>query len=188
MVTAGNERVQAAVLVDFATETEVALPNILAEVDKAPGLGDRRSTRYLIEKLDPETGEPVLDDNFNPVMIEDPEGESLYVGEFPYNIPQACDYFQNGLYKTHLLTEVGAGGDLMILVQKFRAKERDWVVLDNFRLTYYGTEKPSDDQVGVKDVKNAVANTIKIYNLQGQQVKNAAKGFYIINGKKYIKK
>lgn len=185
---AGDERAQAAALVDFTTETEVALPNILDEADKAPGLGDRRTTRNLIEKIDPETGEPVLDENLNPVMIEDPEGEQLYAGEFPYDIPQACEYFQNGLYKTHLLTEVGADGELMILVQKMRAQDRDWVVLDNFRLTYYGTEKPSDDQVGVKDVKNAVANTIKIYNLQGQQVKNAAKGFYIINGKKYIKK
>jgi hypothetical protein len=185
----GNPLMQTAVLTDMYTGEEVALPNILSEVNKAPGLGNRGTTRYLIQKT--EAGEPVFD-NGEPVMIEDPEGEALYVGEFPKYVNEACDYFQNGLYKVGMLTEVGAGGDLMILIQKISDEpiERDWVVLDNFRLTYYGANKPSDEMVGVKEIATAAeqTSTAKIYNLQGQQVKNVTKGLFIRGGKKFVRK
>lgn len=185
----GNPLMQTAVLTDLITGDKVALPNILSEVNKAPGLGNRGTTRYLIQKT--EAGEPVFD-NGEPVMIEDPEGEALYVGEFPKYVNEACDYFQNGLYKVGMLTEVGAGGDLMILIQKISDEpiERDWVVLDNFRLTYYGANKPSDEMVGVKEIATAAeqTSTAKIYNLQGQQVKNVTKGLFIRGGKKFVRK
>ena len=138
----GSERVRAAMLVDINTDNSVELPNILDEVDQAPGLGNRSTTRYRIDEYDGE-GKPVTNDDGTIRQIDDPNGEDLYVGEFPMWINEACDYFQNGLYKTSLLVEVTTG-DLMILVQKFREKNSDWVVLDNFRLTYYGTEKPNE--------------------------------------------
>ena len=102
-------------------------------------------------------------------------------------INEACDYFQNGLYKTGILVQVTTG-DLMILVQKFREKNSDWVVLDNFRLTYYGTEKPSEELQGISNVNANLNVNANYYNLQGQKVKNPAKGLYIINGRKYIRK
>ena len=147
----GGEPVQAAYLLTMNGE-EVLLPNITKEVDQAPGLGDRRTVLPLIPDLD-ENGQEQYDDNGNLRMKEDQSAERQYVGEFPYNIPQACDFFQSGLYKTDLLVEVSADGSLMIIIQKERGDvERDWVVVDNFRLTYYGTEQPTEEQLGVNDI------------------------------------
>ena len=184
---AGEERVRAAFLVDMNTDTQVALPNILDEVDKAPGLGNRSTTRYRIDEIG-EDGQPVMNEDGSIRQIDDPNGEDLYVGEFPMWVNEACDYFQSGLYKTSMLVEV-TGSDLMILIQKFRDKANDWVVLDNFRLTYFGTEKPSEEVLGVENVTATPQSvTGKIYNLQGQEMKTVTKGIYIYNGKKYIKR
>ena len=184
---AGEERVKAAFLVDMNTDTQVALPNILDEADKAPGLGNRSTTRYRIDEIG-EDGQPVMNEDGSIRQIDDPNGEDLYVGEFPMWVNEACDYFQSGLYKTSMLVEV-TGSDLMILIQKFRDKANDLVVLDNFRLTYFGTEKPSEEVLGVKNVTTTPQSvTGKIYNLQGQEMKTVTKGIYIYNGKKYIKR
>ena len=183
---AGEERVRAAMLVDMNTDNSVELPNILDEVNKAPGLGNRSTTRFRIDEIG-EDGQPVMNDDGTIRQIDDPNGEDLYVGEFPMWINEACDYFQNGLYKTGILVQVTTG-DLMILVQKFREKDSDWVVLDNFRLTYYGTDKPSEELQGISNVNANLNVNANYYNLQGQKVKNPAKGLYIINGRKYIRK
>ena len=184
---AGEERAHAAVLVDMDSFEEVQLPNILDEVDKAPGLGNRSTTRFQVQATD-EEGNPIYEeDGETPRMIDDPNGEDLYVGEFPMWINEACNYFQNGLYKTGILVEV-KNTDLMILVQKSGEKANDWVVLDNFRLTYYGTTKPTEEQQGIMETATERPATGKIYNLQGQQVKNAQKGLFIFDGKKYFKK
>ena len=184
----GQERVRAAKLVDMMSEAEVELPNILDEANNAPGLGNRSTTRYRIDEIGGD-GLPVYNDDNTIRQIDDPNGEDLYVGEFPMWVYEATDYFQNGLYKTSMMVEV-TGQDLMILVQKFRDQPNDWVLLDNFRLTYFGTEKPSEEELGVKDMTTATVNATvgKIFNLQGQQMKGASKGLYIFNGKKYLKK
>ena len=183
---AGGERVRAAELVDFNTEERVALPNILDEKDKAPGLGNRDKTRYLIEERD-EFGEIIPNEDGTPHMIEDPNGEWLYVGEFPKWCDEAIQYFQLGLYKTKLLME-STDGSLMILLTKERESARDWIVFDNFRLTYYGTVKPTEEELGVKDIVETINATGKVYNLQGQQVKTMQKGLFISDGKKFFKK
>ena len=183
---AGEERVKAAVLLDMNTFEEVALPNILDEVNQAPGLGNRSTARPRIQETD-ENGEPVTNEDGTPRMIDDPNGEDLYVGEFPMWITEACDYFQNGLYKANFLVQV-TSSELMILVQKMRQKDSDWVVLDNFRLTYFGTEKPSPDAIEGVTEKATLAPSTAIYNLQGQQVKTAQKGLYIYGGKKFFRK
>ena len=143
---AGEERVRAAKLVDLNSDAEVEFPNILDEVNKAPGLGNRSTTRYLIDEIG-EDGQPVYNDDGTIRQIEDPNGENLYVGEFPMWVNEACDYFQSGLYKINLLVEV-TGNDMMLLVQKFRDRPNDWVVVDNFRLTYYGAQKPAEGLQG----------------------------------------
>ena len=183
---AGEERAHVAELGELNSSNSVVLPNILDEADKAPGFGHRGDTTWRIQKTD-EEGTPLFDDDNNPIMIDDPEGERLYAGEFPYWVTDACNYFQNGLYKTHLLVET-TSSDLTILITKYEYQPRDWVVLDNFRLTYFGTEKPSEDQQGIKETAIERPATGKLYNLQGQQVKNAQKGLFIFDGKKYFKK
>lgn len=44
------------------------------------------------------------------------------------------------------------------------------------------------ETTGIEGVKTAAANNGKIYNLAGQEVKNAQKGLYIQNGKKFVVK
>lgn len=132
---------------------DILLPNITAEVNKAPGLGNNTS-----------------------------------VGEYPDGIDQAVQFFQLGLYQVQLLVDVNASGILDIGVAKDeKGHDGDWVVVDNFRLKYYGTEKP--DLTGIENVVTTTVNNGKIYNLQGMEVKDATKrGIYIRDGKKFVVK
>lgn len=61
-------------------------------------------------------------------------------GAFP-NYPDASfEYFEHGAYLTTVEAQVGSNGELTLGVKKdTRPHEGDWVVLDNFRLTYLGT-------------------------------------------------
>lgn len=107
------------------------------------------------------------------------------VGEYPDACSQACDYFENGLYKVTVPVEV-TNGTLKISVTKDRQQEADWVVVDNFRLQYRGTE--IGGITGIEDVVKENANA-PIYNLNGVQVKSAnERGIYIQNGKKFVVK
>ena len=132
---------------------DILLPNITAEVNKAPGLGNNTS-----------------------------------VGEYPDGIDQAVQFFQLGLYKVQILVDVNASGIIDIGVAKDeKGHDGDWVVVDNFRLIYYGTEKP--DLTGVDVIVTTPVNNGKIYNLQGMEVKDATKrGIYIRDGKKFVVK
>jgi hypothetical protein len=92
--------------------------------------------------------------------------ESFTAGQY-YCKPEKGVYVNNGI-----LT-VGVRGTGV----------NQWVVFDNFRLTYYG----SDNTVGITEVNTNVENNVKsIYNLNGQKVEKAKKGLYIINGKKVV--
>ena len=109
------------------------------------------------------------------------------VGWIPNNPQQATNYFQVGAYKNSLLVQVGDDGVLTIGVHKEGGAEKDWVCLDNFRLTYLGTQTPTGIN-GVTDDAETVKDG-KIYNLQGVQVKSATqRGIYIQNGKKFVVK
>lgn len=109
------------------------------------------------------------------------------VGWIPNNPQQATNYFQVGAYKNSLLVQVGDDGVLTIGVHKEGGAEKDWLCLDNFRLTYLGTQTPTGIN-GVTDDAETVKDG-KIYNLQGVQVKSATqRGIYIQNGKKFVVK
>ena len=109
------------------------------------------------------------------------------VGWIPNDPQQATNYFQVGAYKNSLLVQVGDDGVLTIGVHKEGGAEKDWVCLDNFRLTYLGTQTPTGIN-GVTDDAETVKDG-KIYNLQGVQVKSATqRGIYIQNGKKFVVK
>ena len=137
----------------YSGMSDIFLPNITAEVNKAPGLGNNTS-----------------------------------VGEYPDGIDQAVQFFQLGLYKVQILVEVDASGIIDIGVAKDeKGHDGDWVVVDNFRLIYYGTQEP--DFTGVKEIVSKPINNDKIYNIQGIEVKNPSmRGIYIINGKKVVLK
>ena len=122
-------------------------------------------------------------------------GNMTSVGEYPDGIDQAVQFFQLGLYKVQLLVEVDASGILDIGVAKDeKGHEGDWVVVDNFRLIYFGTTEPTDEQIdnvtgidpAIQTVDSPAANG-RIYNLQGIEVKSLMKGhIYIKDGRKFI--
>ena len=175
VVGSGGEALHEAKL--FADFEEVEMMNILDEVDKAPGLGDsRRVSLFTNEEGD--TWADFADD-----------GE-FYVGEFPMWIYQACNYFQTGLYKNYVLVEVPSDGQLEIGVSKDREMSQDWTVVDNFRLTYYGTQKPDADAIEtVRDEIATAKSESRTYNLQGVQVKGQLqRGIYVKDGKKIVVK
>lgn len=174
VIGSGGEPMQAAML--YADMEDVPLMNITSEADKAPGLGDRR--RVSAE----------LDEDGDAVSAADGE---YYVGEFPYWCSQACEYFALGLYKNQVLIEVVSNGELEIGVTKDHEQLHDWVVVDNFRLTYFGTQKPSPDAIeSVRDDMATTTNaTERIYNLQGVEMQGTlSRGLYIKNGKKVVVK
>ena len=90
-----------------------------------------------------------------------------------------------------------AEGDPVILGvgKDVQGAEKDWVVADNFRLTYYGKSTTKDEVkdmlssgvVPVIDNSDDAKGDNRIYNLQGIEVTNpTAPGIYIRNGKKFV--
>ena len=113
----------------------------------------------------------------------------------PDGVVQATNNFKLGLYKTTLVFETAYEGPLNFGVDNLgQDLEASWLVVDNFRLTYFGPDANKDEVIdlltGMKDdiVKTTPAEN-RIYTLQGIQVKDAKKsGIYIVNGKKVVVK
>jgi hypothetical protein len=108
----------------------------------------------------------------------------------------AEDYFKSGLYWNELLfTITDEVGHLAIGVDKAYDEtlegKGDWIVMDNWRLIYYGSNVLDPD--GIKgvitdEIKKPVLNSKNIYNILGQKLQKAQKGVNIVNGKKYVVK
>ncbi len=60
-----------------------------------------------------------------------------------------------------------------------------WVIFDNFRLTYYGEKNLT---TGISEVNTTAEAANAIYNLQGQKLQKTVKGLNIIGGKKIFVK
>lgn len=97
----------------------------------------------------------------------------------------AVDFFQNGLYNNTIKFELKDTGYLTFSVEKYEGVPNDWVVLDNFRLKYYGTTEPNVDAIKTVDT-TPTTGVRAIYNLQGQKLQKAVKGINIINGRKVV--
>lgn len=162
---------------DFNDDT--ALPYILTEANKCPYEGR---------------------------TVVDAEGNE-------YNIPggvdqnaayQATSFFKMGLYNCYTVIKLDEGVDLTMGVYKggefgevFDRDMGDWIVVDNFRLTYYGNETTKEevraaieaaaDKDGVDTIEATPVYDGRIYNIHGIEVKNpSAPGIYIQNGKKFV--
>ncbi len=146
-------------------EGEAYLPNILSESFKAPGEGR---------------------------VVTSAEGTKY---EIPEYCDQAANYFRSGLYPVHFTVAKG-DEDLVIGVGKDeQGSPEDWVVIDNFRLNYYGAETTVEEveqalSAGIDEVvtdNKQYPSDNNIYNLQGIRVINpTVPGIYIQNGKKFI--
>ena len=108
----------------------------------------------------------------------------------PNNPWQACsDYFENGLYWNTMkfqITEENQG-KVTLGIKKVNDANEDWVVVDNFRLKYYGKDEPIVD--GINEINPDIFNGKEtIYNLMGQKLQKVQKGINIVNGRKVLVK
>ena len=74
------------------------------------------------------------------------EGTNTNIGNFPDNMRQASKFFENGLYKKSLRFVVDADNtEVKIGIKKGTGnRDNNWVVTDNFRLTYLGGTIPTE--------------------------------------------
>ena len=109
----------------------------------------------------------------------------------------ALDYFGNGLYWNEFIFSIPEEdpGHLAIGIHKEYDEETapgDWIVMDNWRLIYYGNDVEDPDAIKGITTDEINNNTTKaqkgIYNMLGQRLSKMQRGVNIINGKKVIKK
>ena len=161
----------------YAGSEEVSLANILDEMDKCPGEGH---IAYDV------TYEGDGDDR--------KEVSREAVGEIPMYVNEVEAWFHAGFYTNKIVFKHNGGELFMGIFKDSQANEEDWVVVDNFRLTFYGNQTTVEDVLkGTSAIDTILpdgAETVKdnrIFNLMGIEVKNpTAPGIYIQNGKKFI--
>lgn len=82
---------------------------------------------------------------------------------------------------------VGEDGTLVIGLRSTSGTE-DWSVIDNARLTYYGTNSSID--TGISAITSSKTNNSSVYSISGVKVADSLsglkKGVYIHSGKKYM--
>ena len=106
----------------------------------------------------------------------------------------ANEYFRSGLYWNELafsIPEEDAGHIGIGIYKEFDETldgKGDWIVMDNWRLKYYGGANTQEIIDGISDViKTPVQTTKTIYNLSGQKLTKTQKGVNIVNGRKVLK-
>ena len=106
------------------------------------------------------------------------------------------DYFPCGLYWNKLAFTITEDdpGHIALGVNKPYDENRDdedWIVMDNWRLVYYGNGDIDPDGIkGIEsdEIKKTNASSKGIYNMLGQRLQKTQKGVNIVGGKKIIKK
>ncbi len=104
-------------------------------------------------------------------------------GWVPNSMDETASYFAQGFYINKVDAWV-TDGTLRIGIRKETGEEGDWVIFDNFRLTYYGTKAPA----GIGQLTTDKSQ-MTIYDLMGRKVtdtENLKGGIYIVNGQKII--
>ena len=116
-------------------------------------------------------------------------------------MPDACweaaeRFFWNGLYWNKLMIHLSAEdlkNGLILGVRKPHMPNKEdntvgeWVVVDNFRLRYYGESEKEPTGIGsIAEESNTGMSDNTIYNLLGQKLTRLQKGVNIINGRKVV--
>lgn len=119
------------------------------------------------------------------------EGTTYYM---PNDMVSCGQFFDMGLYKTSLIVKV-TENKLRIGVKKTEQIGDDWVLLDNFTLTYFGEnsqKEASDDVAGINTINVRGAKS-EFFTLDGRKTIAAQKGIFIQkivleNGKVLVRK
>ncbi|WP_027454767.1 hypothetical protein [Xylanibacter brevis] len=119
------------------------------------------------------------------------EGTTYYM---PNDMVSCGQFFDMNLYKTSLIVKV-TENKLRIGVKKPEQISNDWVLLDNFTLTYFGEnsqKEASDDVAGINTINVRGAKS-EFFTLDGRKTNAAQKGIFIQkivldNGKVVVRK
>ena len=135
-------------------------------------------------------GDPTTpDDVYKPIKLLSSEysekrlsnGDEVNIAKgryVPNDLVSSVAYFQAGYYQNTSVYETKSNG-LYMGVLKDKDVKDDWLVLDDFRLFYYGTEKPDDPQVGIAPMTLNPSPITTTYDLQGRRVTASQKGLVI---------
>jgi hypothetical protein len=84
-------------------------------------------------------------------------------------------------YYNKAIVKVNADGILTVGIKKAEQKGNSWVVLDNFKLTYFGknsSQTVSPDLTGIEAVNGETAK-VEYFTLDGRKATKAHKGIMI---------
>ena len=87
-----------------------------------------------------------------------------------------------GAYTSKVILKVKEDGKLRIGVKKEQQKDNSWVVVDNFRLFYYGansTLQPSGNALTVESIAMGQPVKVEFFTLDGRKVNSMQKGIMI---------
>jgi hypothetical protein len=122
---------------------------------------------------------------------ENPEGVTYYC---PNNMQSVQGYFEDNKYNNKLVFDLGEGETLRIGVNCVGHIDTQWIMLDNFTLTYYGTESTKEKTT---DIENNVAAAkvvkVEMIDATGLPVRGKVQGVTLIrttlsNGKVIVSK
>lgn len=131
------------------------------------------------------------------IEYTDEEGNTqTYTGPGTRYLPDACwsaaeEFFQNGLYWNSMWVYVPEGSQEFtfgVYKDDSNAQAGDWVVVDNWRLIYYGNNGQPTGIGSVVADGEATAEGSGIFNLSGQKLQKVQKGVNIVNGRKVVVK
>ena len=111
------------------------------------GTEELRASLYAGDRSTPLKS--ILDDATSSPLDE--SAQTRY-GWVPNSMIQAGTYFDEGLYVNKVSAWV-TDGTLRIGISKSTGEYGDWIIFDNFRLTYYGTLKESEQIITFADNK-----------------------------------
>lgn len=101
----------------------------------------------------------------------------------PNDMVSAKEFFESGYYKSSLYANV-TDGKIRIGIKKAVKETYDWVIMDDFKLIYLGTESKhaaDAEAAGINGVQAAAKVTgVEIFNANGAQMNGLQKGFNII--------
>lgn len=110
-------------------------------------------------------------------LIKLADGVDTSAGETaPNDMVTAKDCFDQGKYLNELSIKV-EGGKLRVGIKHEANSGSDWIIMDDFKLLYFGDEDPT----GVETLTPAAAQTVRVqyFTLDGRQVNGAQKGIII---------
>ena len=131
-----------------------------------------------------QTEDPGLEGVVEATDINNEEGLVYYI---PNSLQGGHDYMyvnsevNSGAYYNKAIVKVNADGILTVGIKKAEEKGNSWVVLDNFKLTYFGknsSQTVSPDLTGIEAVNGETAK-VEYFTLDGRKATKAHKGIMI---------